>query len=324
MIDINPVPNRLLRPDTLDDDSDSFFGKLPQWGADLIALAAQLNTIAAGGAYAIPYIFDSTVTDADPGPGKLRLSAATQNTASAMRLDLLAGGQDVTAMLDTFDASTSAIKGSIRLVKVSDPSKWLTFSLTGKTSPTGYRNFSLTPIASSEANPFANGDALLLYFQRTGDKGDSSAATPLLHAKHQTTVGTNGGAAVAGNFAQRTLNVTVKNTISGASLSANIVALPAGTYRIQAYSMAYNVGNHRVNLVDSANGGSALVFGSTEKAITTLQNRSTIGPVELVFSAPVNLFLQHYTQGGDAAGLGLSGAASGFDTYAEIFIEKVA
>src|ERR1044072_2855169 len=42
-----------------------------------------------GGGIAIEYVFDTTTADADPGNGKLRLDNATQNTATAIRTDLL-------------------------------------------------------------------------------------------------------------------------------------------------------------------------------------------------------------------------------------------
>lgn len=139
------------------------------------AAIAQFNAISAGGAYALPYVFDTAITDADPGAGKLRLSSATQNAATVMRLDLTAGGQDYTTLLDTFDASTSAVKGTIRLTKFGDLTKWMTFDVTARAAPSGYRNLTVVCTDSSSASPFANGDGVLLHFQRTGDKGDTGA-----------------------------------------------------------------------------------------------------------------------------------------------------
>ena len=134
---------------------------------------ADMNALQAGGAYALPYIFDTPTTDADPGAGKLRLSSAAQNTATVMRLDLTAGGQDYTALIDTMDASSSPVKGSIRLVKQGDLSKWMTFDVTARAAPTGYRNLAVVCTDSSSASPFAKDDLLLLFFQRSGDKGET-------------------------------------------------------------------------------------------------------------------------------------------------------
>jgi hypothetical protein len=149
--------------------------------AEIGGMIGAIGVIAAGGAFAIPYVFDTTTTDADPGAGKLRLSSATQNAATVMRLDLTSASQDYTTLIDTFDDSTSAVKGSIRLVKQGDITKWMTFNLTALATPSGYRNLTVVCTDSSTTSPFSNGDALMLSFQRTGDKGqDAVGALQLL------------------------------------------------------------------------------------------------------------------------------------------------
>jgi hypothetical protein len=137
-------------------------------------MVAALNSLAAGTAYAIPYTFSTTTTDADPGAGYIRLDNATQNAATTIRADLIgAAGTDWTSVLDTFDASTSAVKGQIRLVKLGDPSKWLAFNVTARATATGYRNLTVANVGYSAASPFADGDSLVMMFTRTGDKGDA-------------------------------------------------------------------------------------------------------------------------------------------------------
>src|SRR5204862_295672 len=116
--------------------------------------------------------FHTSTTTGAPGSGPLRLNAATENTATAAYVNLLdTGGTDWTAVLDTFDASSSTVKGQVRLVNATDATAWMTFDLTSRTTHSGYREFALTTTGSSSANPFANGDALLLLFERTGDQG---------------------------------------------------------------------------------------------------------------------------------------------------------
>ena len=140
------------------------------------AAIASLNGIAAGGAYAIPYVFDSTTTDADPTAGKLRLSNATQNASTVLRLDLVdSAAIDWTSVLDTFDASSSAVKGQLRLVKMGDATKFLTFNVTARAAPSGYRNMTVASTGGSSASPFTNGDAVMLFFTRTGDVGSNGS-----------------------------------------------------------------------------------------------------------------------------------------------------
>jgi hypothetical protein len=145
------------------------------------AAIAELGALAAGGAYAFPYVFDSTIADADPGPGKLRLSSATQNASTALRIDVLSqSGVSVAGVFDALQAVTSAIKGAVRIVKQADPTKWLLFDLSTIGTGAGYRNIALTYRAGSGASPFANGDALMVYLDRNGDAGTVPGATELL------------------------------------------------------------------------------------------------------------------------------------------------
>lgn len=178
-LDPAQLPGRTQEQKTFDTAVAYVMQNWPTWGAEVNATwaafnaaLASVNAIAAGGAYALPYTFDSATADTDPGAGKLRLSSATQNASTTMRLDVLANGQDVSSILDAFDASSSTVKGSIRLVKLGDATKWLTFDVTARAAPTGYRNITVANTGGSSASPFVAGDPVMLLFQRNGDKGD--------------------------------------------------------------------------------------------------------------------------------------------------------
>lgn len=172
-LDESKMPNRSQEQKVFDNLVAYIFQNFPTWGREVNESLAAFNAALAGGAYALPYVFDSATADSDPGAGKLRLSNATQNAATVMRLDLTAGGQDCTALLDTMASSTSAVKGSIRLMKQGDMNRWMTFDVTARAAPSGYRNLFLVCTGSSSANPFAAGDALMLFYQRNGDKGET-------------------------------------------------------------------------------------------------------------------------------------------------------
>jgi len=191
-LDESKMPNRTQEQKLFDNLMAAVFQNFPKWGREVNETLGALNALAAGGVYAIPYVFDTATADADPGPGKLRLSAATQNSATVMRLDLTASGQDYATLIDTMDGSTSFIKGSIRLVKQGDLSKWMTFDVTARAAPTGYRNLAVACTDSSAASPFVAGDALMLFFQRNGDKGDvgTSGLVPLASATIASSVAT--------------------------------------------------------------------------------------------------------------------------------------
>jgi hypothetical protein len=175
LLDPAQMPDQSQDQLDFDNKMSGLMRDLPIWGAQANATEANMSAAAAGGAYALTYTFDAATADADPGAGKLRLSSATQSAATVMRLDLTAGGQDYTKQIDTMDSSTSVIKGSIRLVKQGDLSKWMMFDVTARAAPTGYRNLTVVCTDSSAANPFAAGDALMLFFQRNGDRGQPGA-----------------------------------------------------------------------------------------------------------------------------------------------------
>ena len=160
-------------PQTINDIVD-MATELNTFATQANALAAGLNAIATGAALAIPLTFSTTTTDSDPGAGVVRLDNATQNTATTIRTDLIGNdGSTWTSVIDLFDDSTSTVKGYIVLVDTTDATKWLAFSVSAVASPSGYKNITVACVASSAANPFANGASLALKFTRTGDKGDT-------------------------------------------------------------------------------------------------------------------------------------------------------
>lgn len=326
LLDPNEMPNRSQDQETFDNNNANLYQKLPILGAQINATAANLNSIAVGGAYALAYTYANKGVIGD-GAGKRMsfdgLSGFTPSSATLLYLENTDLKGPAAAAVSSFAASTSAVKGQILVVAQGDVSKWVRFNVNGVNSFTNFKSVDVTPIDSSASSPFTYGDTLLVQFQRTGDKGDAGALTPAMLVQHQVANAGNGGATAGGGFQTRPLNTVVKNTITGASLASNQVTLPAGTYRIQAYSSVYNAGKHKVNLYDAA-GPTLLVYGSSESSVgvSNLQSRSTIGPVELTFATSKTIYLQHYTGTGDANGLGIF-TGNGIEIYAEIFIEKV-
>lgn len=181
-LDSTKLPNQSMDQPTFDAAVAYLISNFPTFGQQFNAAIANLNASLNGVGNGIPYTIDlSSTADGDPGNGNLRFGSATQNASTVLRLDLLSSNAgDYTAVLDTFDASTSAVKGRIALVKQGDAKTFLIFDVTARAAPSGYRNITVTPVASSSANPFANGDAVLLYFQRTGDMGSAGASSLVL------------------------------------------------------------------------------------------------------------------------------------------------
>ncbi|GAB3416616.1 hypothetical protein NX774_12255 [Massilia agilis] len=312
------------RPDTLDVDTENVFAALPAIVAEMDATAASMNAYSAGTAYAIPYTFDATTTDADPGAGKIRFDNATQSSTTTLRLDLVgSNGVDYTPLLDSFDASTSAVKGQLRIEKAADPTKFIAFNVTGRAAPAGYRNIAVSYVGISGANPFATGDALILKFQRTGDKGDTpSLVTGVLHLRDEKPTNSVGGTSTGG-VNTRTLNTTRRNTISGATVSGNQWTLPAGTYRMQANAPCCGAARHQAYIYNVTD--AVAYVGGSEFASSSAQTRSFVAPVEVVLTAAKTFELRHYVAPAATTNdLGIGASVTGLvEVFSEVFVEKL-
>lgn len=169
-----PVPQRGDRA-TFSSRVDAFLtwiASIIPWLQGFVAdTKASLSTLAAGGANSFSYVFDSATADTDPGPGKLRIGSATQNTATVIRIDdLTADNVSIASFLAGLISGNSSIKGALRIQKVNDPSAWILYDITASAG-TGYKNLTVIPRASTGATPFSNGDQLSLFFDRNGDSG---------------------------------------------------------------------------------------------------------------------------------------------------------
>lgn len=240
---LSGLPARTMTQEAFDAATAQLMTDLPVWGGEVNATAASMSameaavsSVAAGGAMSIPYTFSTTITDADPGAGFLRLSSATQNAATVIRVDLTGADASLwTAVLDVFDDSTSTIKGHILLQKQTDATKWLLFSVSSLASPAGYKNITVVNVASSAASPFANNDPLILKFSRNGDKGDVGA--PGSVGDHAVVVHTGNGQGSSSTAIRRftTAMINVGTAITyadSATLGATFTINENGMYAI--------------------------------------------------------------------------------------------
>lgn len=128
-----------------------------------------------GGAWSIPYTYDSATTDADPGSGKLRFSTTPGLAAQIFVDNLNSDGVDVSTLIQYIGTPTGTYKAEIRVVHRTDPTKWVAFRATAETHATGYEKISVSPVGSSTNSPFVAGDPLVLMIDLIGDKGDTGA-----------------------------------------------------------------------------------------------------------------------------------------------------
>ena len=129
------------------------------------------DTGAAGQTAGVPVAFSTTITDADPGNGKLRSDSATFLSIANLFIDNQdANAVAITAWLDSLDDVTNAnTRGYLRAQKPTDPSVWMEFAVVGAvTDGGGYRKVPVSPI--SGAVP-ADATPLVLTFAPAGKDG---------------------------------------------------------------------------------------------------------------------------------------------------------
>lgn len=154
--------------------------------------------------------------------------------------------------------------------------------------------------------------------------GASPAVTAYMHVQDQKPSGTGGGSSVTGvNI--RNLNTVVANTIVGASLAANQVTLPAGTYAVIGGAPALDSNGHRTYLYN-VSAGSTAVIGSTVHA-SSADTTSFDAPLygRFVIETASVFELRHYIISGGVATLGLGPTAQSghVEVYGNLLIEKV-
>lgn len=99
-----------------------------------------------------------------------------------------------------------------------------------------------------------------------------SAAPSILNAYmlvyDQKDTGVDGGTSIAGNDHVRDLNTVVVNNIAGASLSANKITLPAGTYKVHAMTGATDTVSQKATLFNVTD-NIVQVHGQSQWAVNT-------------------------------------------------------
>ena len=140
--------------------------------------------------------------------------------------------------------------------------------------------------------------------------------------------GTAGGTATSGSFVKRTLNTTVVNNITGCSIAASVITLPAGSYLINATSPSWIVDNCQSRLRNTSDSTTAIVGMSTE-ANSVYYGGSTcplMGYVTIAATKTFELQMRIQTQVSPSSTytLGKPNTFGDGEVYASIQIQKVA
>ena len=245
--------------------------------------------------------------------------ATEANTLAAdvsTKQGLAAASQTAAATSETNAAASAAAAAA---------SSNATIWVTGTTYAVGDVRFSPTDFQSyrRKTNGAGSTDPSL---DSTNWQRQGIVAFPLIHVREEQASGTAGGSSVSGTQV-RVLNTTVFNSISGASLSSNLVTLPAGTYDMEISAPCGGASGQLrkaslFNNTDSTTigiGTSELVSSGTSGS----QNRSFISG-RFTITATKVFKVNHYTATSfGVSGLGAAVSAGINEVYTEAKFWKV-
>jgi hypothetical protein len=147
---------------------------------------------------------------------------------------------------------------------------------------------------------------------------------PLLHVRDEKADNTDGGTFTSGAWRTRTLNTEVTNEISGASLAANQITLPAGTYEIEASAPGFNCGDHKAKLCNLTDTADTLVGTSESAGAANNSNGRSLVRGRFTIAGAKVFELQHRCSSSQATnGLGQGGGFGVVEVYTDVIIRKV-
>jgi hypothetical protein len=146
----------------------------------------------------------------------------------------------------------------------------------------------------------------------------------LLHVQERYAPGTAGLAATASSWNTRALNDPRLSEIDGASVAANAVTLPAGTYYVEGWGAAQQVDTEKLRVRQTSGTATTLLVGSA--------GRSPSGTSDVSYSRVAGKFtlgssqtieLQHFCKTAGFLGYGDASHGSEDTVHSEITIWKV-
>jgi hypothetical protein len=151
----------------------------------------------------------------------------------------------------------------------------------------------------------------------------------LLHVREEQASGANSTTSAAAGWVTTALNTVKTNEITGASLAANVVTLPAGTYHYEGWATGFQIINSNTNIFQArlrnVSSGAVIQYGPATRlylpastgghtVLSWVRGRFTV-------AAPVGIRLEQQNWGTGGAGLA---ASLGGEAYADLMIWKIA
>ena len=126
------------------------------------------------GGVSFEFDFDLTTVAQDPTVGKFAINSAAASSATALFIDSTAKqSKDISALLNSIDQVTGAVKGYIQATRISDTSQFITYEITQITDNSGWFTVLVNHVGSTGAvlTNVAADPAFILSFVRSGVQG---------------------------------------------------------------------------------------------------------------------------------------------------------
>ena len=133
----------------------------------------------------------------------------------------------------------------------------------------------LTATGTKDSTTFLRGD-------NTFASAQGKFESQLLHVRDEKANNTGGGTFTSGAWQTRTLNTSLTNEISGASLSSNQITLPSGTYFINALATADAVRAHKIKLRNITDSSDTLIGVNTYSGNDAIDSQTTTSFLEVL------------------------------------------
>lgn len=141
---------------------------------DVISMVATVagDKGSAGAATGFPYAWSTATTAADPSAGKVKVNHATPASATLLFISETDGNaSNIAAEIATWDDSTSALKGRIKIADSSNQANFVEYDIAGALTDNGAW-VTVPVVFVASGGTMANNAACVLGFTAKGDKGE--------------------------------------------------------------------------------------------------------------------------------------------------------
>lgn len=220
-----------------------------------------------GRAAGLQYIWSTTTTATDPSSGRIKVNASPGAATALYISETDFDANSLSALIATWDDSTSATKGRIVIQSITQPSNFAVYELTGSITDNGAWD-TLPVTALATGGTLADGSQVAVFFVPRGDPGTAGPTGPSYVATSATSnsigVGSkvfttqSGLAYAAGVRARATDTANINNYVEGVVSSYAGTAL---TISVDTTSGAGTIASWNINVA-----GERGVTGSTGAA----------------------------------------------------------